>query len=88
MVNYRVPIYHKKSFRSNEARLGDVVAGAGIGIASTKFAYWLYPKIKQYFYKNKPVKTILIPSYQHGALEMGLIHKIRLLSKYLNYDTY
>lgn len=60
---------------NNKHWLSDVVAGAGIGIASTKFAYWLYPKIKQQFYKNKPVKTILIPSYQHGNLEMGLIHK-------------
>ncbi|MEO9953699.1 phosphatase PAP2 family protein [Nonlabens sp.] len=33
--------------------LSDVAAGAGIGILSTKIAYWLYPYIKSVIFKNK-----------------------------------
>jgi membrane-associated phospholipid phosphatase len=29
------------------------VAGAGIGILCTKTAYWLYPKMQNYFSKKK-----------------------------------
>ena len=32
---------------NNEHWLGDVIAGAGIGIASTRLSYWLLPKIKK-----------------------------------------
>jgi hypothetical protein len=31
----------------------DVLAGAGIGILSTKIAYWLYPLLKNVIFKNK-----------------------------------
>jgi membrane-associated phospholipid phosphatase len=30
----------------------DVMAGAGIGILSTKIAYWLYPLLKNVIFKN------------------------------------
>lgn len=33
--------------------LSDVMAGAGIGILSTKIAYWLHPFIKNVIFKNK-----------------------------------
>jgi hypothetical protein len=33
--------------------LSDVMAGAGIGILSTKIAYWLHPLIKNVIFKNK-----------------------------------
>lgn len=33
--------------------LSDVAAGAGIGILSTKIAYWLHPFIKSVIFKNK-----------------------------------
>jgi membrane-associated phospholipid phosphatase len=32
--------------------VGDVVAGAGIGILSTEVAYWLFPKVSQLFSKD------------------------------------
>lgn len=35
--------------------LGDVVAGAAIGIASTKISYWLLPKIKKRMKRKKAI---------------------------------
>ena len=60
---------------NNKHWFSDVVAGAGIGIASTKLAYWLYPKIQHTFFKDKPLKTIAIPTFQHGSIGIGMVHK-------------
>lgn len=50
---------------NNKHWFSDVVAGAGIGIASTKMAYWLYPKIKNAISRNKNSNTMLMPTYQN-----------------------
>jgi hypothetical protein len=51
--------------------MSDVVAGAGVGIASTRLAYWLYLKV-QHLFSHKATDperaTILMPSYQNGSL--------------------
>lgn len=60
---------------NNKHWLSDVVAGAGVGIASTKIAYWLYPKIQHHIFKGRPVKTIVVPAYQNGSLGIGMIHR-------------
>ena len=53
--------------------LNDVVAGACIGIISTKFAYWLYPKI---FTKSKchqaKFQTTSTPFYADGKLGVNV----------------
>ena len=53
--------------------LNDVVAGACIGIISTKLAYWLYPKI---FTKSKcrhtPFQAIGMPFYTNKTLGMNV----------------
>lgn len=51
--------------------LNDVVAGACIGVLSTKLAYWLYPKIfkKSECYKEH-VAIVTLPYY--SAKEVGL----------------
>jgi len=59
---------------NNKHWLGDVVAGAGIGILSTDVAYYIYPYIKRKLFKNKPVSTIVMPTYQNGAVGFGLVH--------------
>ncbi|MDX2047767.1 MAG: phosphatase PAP2 family protein [Chitinophagaceae bacterium] len=51
---------------NNKHWLGDVVAGAGIGILSTRAAYWLYPAIKRKLFHDKPVNSMLMPYYQPG----------------------
>ncbi len=59
---------------NNKHWFSDVVAGAGVGIASTKLAYWLYPKIQHKLFKDKPVNTMIMPSYQNGTFMLGMVH--------------
>src|SRR5690349_22769192 len=49
---------------NNKHWFSDVMAGAGIGIASTKIAYWLYPALKNTFFKTRLNHTVIIPSYR------------------------
>lgn len=47
---------------NNKHWFTDVVAGAGIGILSTKVGYWLYPIIKKKFFNSKHLKnTVALP---------------------------
>ncbi|GAB4162629.1 MAG: phosphatase PAP2 family protein [Winogradskyella sp.] len=56
---------------NNRHWLTDVAAGAGIGILSTKIAYWLHPLIKKSIFKDKEVTNgIAIPFY--NGREFGL----------------
>lgn len=62
---------------NNAHWFSDVVAGAGVGIASTRLAYWLYPKMQHWFGKKEtderaPV-TMLMPTYQSGAVGLSYI---------------
>jgi membrane-associated phospholipid phosphatase len=57
-------MYHNKHW------LSDVVAGAGIGMASTRFAYYLYPIFKHVLFGSKKVKqsALILPTYQSGGI--------------------
>jgi hypothetical protein len=50
--------------------MSDVVAGAGVGIASTRIAYWLYPKMQGLFGKpkNPEVVNMVMPTYNNGSI--------------------
>lgn len=60
---------------NNRHWLGDVAAGAGIGILSTDLAYFIYPKLKNIFTKKKDGSkiTMISPFYQQGALGLSLV---------------
>jgi len=58
---------------NNKHWVSDVVTGAGIGIASTKLAYWLYPYIKHALWKDKPEGMVVMPAYQNGAFGVALV---------------
>jgi membrane-associated phospholipid phosphatase len=62
---------------NNKHWLNDVVAGAGVGILSTRLAYWLYPKLKNSFIRTHKHKnngnTLILPTYQDGAFGVGLV---------------
>lgn len=50
---------------NNKHWFSDVVAGAGVGIASTKLAYIVYPAIrKKLFPKKTESHTVIMPFYQ------------------------
>ena len=59
---------------NNKHWMGDVAAGAGIGIMSTKLAYWLYPAIKRSLFKDREVTTMVAPAYQDGVFSLGMVH--------------
>jgi membrane-associated phospholipid phosphatase len=61
---------------NNKHWLGDVVAGAGVGIASTKISYWLYPKLQQMILKKETGNTRVMPFYQHGNMGIIAVKKI------------
>ncbi|QIH34068.1 phosphatase PAP2 family protein [Sphingobacterium sp. DR205] len=44
--------------------VGDVVAGAGIGILSTEIAYWSFPPVSKLLGRNMGKKTVILPYYQ------------------------
>lgn len=51
---------------NNRHWLTDVAAGAGIGILSTKIAYWIYPGINNLLFKNKKTTAGVIFPYSNG----------------------
>lgn len=55
--------------------LTDVVAGAGIGILSTKVAYWINPWIQKKIFKSKEKNSMsaIAPFYNGKQLGIGLI---------------
>jgi len=53
--------------------LTDIGTGAGIGILSTKIAYWLYPLIKRIIFKDKErLKEIIMPFYNKKRYGLGM----------------
>lgn len=62
---------------NNKHWLGDVLAGAGVGIISAKIATQLYPLVKKIIFKNKTPFTAVYPSYQQGAFTVNLVHLIQ-----------
>jgi hypothetical protein len=57
---------------NNKHWLSDVVAGAGIGVASTKLSYWLYPKIKNLLFKKQTGQTMVMPFYNNNTFGLGM----------------
>lgn len=58
---------------NNRHWFSDIAAGAGIGILSTKIAYWLYPSIKKYVFKDKEnLNGIIMPMYKEGKYGLAM----------------
>lgn len=58
---------------NNKHWLSDVIAGAGVGIISTKVSYWLYPKIRKLIVGKRNTSTFMLPNYQHGSFGAGVL---------------
>lgn len=59
---------------NNKHWMSDVVAGAGIGLASTRLAYWLYPIITKKVFKSKHTSSMLMPYYQDHTAGFSFVH--------------
>jgi membrane-associated phospholipid phosphatase len=57
--------------------ISDVVAGAGIGIISTKIVYWTYPYIKKAFgsKKTKHTQTLFFPTYNNKMFGLNFSYR-------------
>lgn len=59
---------------NNRHWLTDISAGAGIGILSTKIAYWIHPIIKKTFFKKfEKLSGLILPTYNNGKLGAGIV---------------
>lgn len=61
---------------NNKHWLGDVVAGAGIGILSTELAYYMLPHVKKLFNKKSKSNFAAYPIYQNKAYGLGMTMKL------------
>ena len=62
---------------NNKHWVSDVVAGAGVGIASTRLAYLIYPAIKRKLFKDKPVNAMVMPYYQHKGGGIAMVYHFK-----------
>ncbi len=53
---------------NNKHWFSDVLAGAGVGILSTKLTYFVYPFIKNKIIKSKEFNFVASPVFQNGNL--------------------
>ena len=54
--------------------VGDIIAGAGIGIVSTEIAYWLFPVTSKWFSSKKEREVLsVVPFYQSKAVGLTII---------------
>ncbi|HAO09045.1 MAG TPA: PA-phosphatase [Chryseobacterium sp.] len=60
---------------NNRHWFSDVVAGAGIGILSTKIAYWIHPWMKEKIFKDKKNKIdgLAMPFYNGKQGGLGMV---------------
>ncbi|KGO86149.1 PA-phosphatase [Flavobacterium rivuli WB 3.3-2 = DSM 21788] len=60
---------------NNRHWLSDVAAGAGIGILSTKIAYWVSPFLKDKLFgqKDSNVSTSMMPFYNGSQVGVGMV---------------
>jgi hypothetical protein len=62
---------------NNRHWLTDVVAGAGIGMMSTKIAYWVHPWLKRHVFKDaKKSDAVVMPFYNKKNFGVGMSLKI------------
>ena len=59
---------------NNKHWFSDVVAGAGIGILSTRLTYWIYPKVKGAILRGTSRSSaIVLPTYSQGMIGFSAV---------------
>ena len=59
--------------------LTDVAMGAGIGILSTKIAYWIFPYIDNHIFKSKKNinSAMVAPFYNGNQIGLGMVINLK-----------
>ena len=59
---------------NNKHWLTDVAMGAGIGVLSTKIAYWIFPYMNNHIFKSKNnvSSAIIAPFYNGNQMGLGM----------------
>lgn len=60
---------------NNRHWFSDVVAGAGVGILSTRVTYWLYPKVRRLTRPKTPGNTMIVPTYMNGSIGFSAMQR-------------
>ena len=50
----------------------ELLPGAGIGILSTKIAYWVYPTIQRHLFRRHATNLVAMPFYQSGTAGLSI----------------
>jgi hypothetical protein len=51
-----------------------LAVAAGIGMLSTKIAYWIHPLVKKTFFKgDSKLSVMIMPSYNDGKYGLALV---------------
>ncbi|SKB39982.1 phosphatase PAP2 family protein [Daejeonella lutea] len=58
---------------NNKHWFSDVLAGAGVGILSSRFTYFAYPYIKNKIIKTKGLNFVATPTFQNGNLGIAAL---------------
>ena len=58
---------------NNKHWLSNTLAGAGLGMASVKLVYWVYPFLRRVVVKDKKSQTLVLPLYEQGAIGMRVV---------------
>jgi membrane-associated phospholipid phosphatase len=58
---------------NNKHWFSDVMAGAGIGILSTRISYWLYPKMKNLIIRKPTGHTMILPTFGDGYVGFSMV---------------
>lgn len=61
---------------NNKHWLGDVVAGAGVGIISAQLANQFYPLVRKIIFRNKTPFAVIIPTWQQGGAGIHMFYTL------------
>ncbi|MDE3253388.1 MAG: phosphatase PAP2 family protein [Bacteroidota bacterium] len=61
---------------NNKHWLGDVVAGAGVGILSAQLANQFYPLVRKILFHNKTPFAVILPTWQQGGPGVHMFYSL------------
>ncbi|WP_051359670.1 phosphatase PAP2 family protein [Adhaeribacter aquaticus] len=66
---------------NNRHWFSDVVAGAGVGILSTRIAYVVYPWLQEKIAQGRYKQLMVVPTYERGGFGLGMSYNLNQKQK-------